>query len=168
MILIFYILYFLQINFFSWFNIAGVKPNLFVILVLVIGLFVGRNVAIPFGFFCGLYLDMLAGSQIGISALVYAGIGFLGGYFDKNFSKDSKITILLMVAGCTLLYEVVTYFYMIIRNGIPLQFLGFLKIMIIEIIFNVLLTIILDPLIKTVGYSMENIFKSKKILTRYF
>lgn len=168
MILIFYILYFLQIDFFSWFNIAGVKPNLFIVLVLIIGLFVGRNVAVPFGFFCGIYLDMLAGRQIGISALVFAGIGFLGGYFDKNFSKDSKITILLMVAGCTVLYEVVNYIYTIARNAIPLQLLGFLKILIIEVIFNILLTIIVYPLIKTIGYSLENTFKNKKILTRYF
>lgn len=168
MILIFYILYFLQINFFSWFNIAGVKPNLFIILVLIIGLFVGKKVAIPFGFFCGIYLDMLTGKQLGISALAFAGIGLLGEYFDKTFSKDSKITILLMVAGCTLLYEIVIYFYTIARNAIPLQLVGFFKILIIEVVFNILLTIIIYPIIKTSGYYLERTFKTKKILTRYF
>lgn len=167
-ILTFYILYFLQLNFFNWFNIAGIKPNLFIVLVLCIGLFIGKNVAIPFGFFCGIYLDVLTGRQIGISAIVYAAIGLLGVYFDKNFSKDSKITILLMVAGSTVLYETVNYIYIMARNGIPLQLFGFLKIIIIEVVFNVLLTIILYPLIRTVGYAFENIFKKKKILTRYF
>ena len=41
----FFVLYFLQINFFNWFNIAGVKPNLFVVLVLYLGLFLGKNFA---------------------------------------------------------------------------------------------------------------------------
>ncbi len=41
--IIFIIIYLLQINFFSWFTIAGVKPNLFVILVLFIGLYSGRK-----------------------------------------------------------------------------------------------------------------------------
>ena len=73
-----------------------------------------------------------------------------------------------MVAGSTVLYETVNYIYIMARNGIPLQLFGFLKIIIIEVVFNVLLTIILYPLIRTVGYAFENIFKKKKILTRYF
>lgn len=156
------------IDFFSWFNIAGIKPNLFIVLVLCVGLFVGRNYAMPLGFIIGIYLDVLAGRQIGISAIIYALIGFLGGYFDKNFSKDSKITILLMVAGCTLLFETIVYLYNCARNLIPLQIIGFIKILLIEIVFNILLTIILYPLIRKVGYMLEHVFKSKKILTRYF
>ncbi|MBR1654342.1 MAG: rod shape-determining protein MreD [Clostridia bacterium] len=167
-IITFFILYFLQIDLFNWFNIAGIKPNLFIVLVLCLGLFIGRKYAAPIGFIIGIYLDVLAGSQIGISALMYAAIGFLGGYFDKNFSKDSKITILLMVAGSTLLYETVVYIYTIARNAIPLEFWGFIKIVLIETLFNVLLTIILYPLIRKTGYFFEETFKQKKFLTRYF
>lgn len=167
-IITFFIIYFLQVNFFSWFNIAGVKPNLFIILVLCVGLFIGKKYAVPIGFIIGVYLDVLTGKQIGISAVMYAFVGFLGGYFDKNFSKDSKITILFMVAGMTFLYELVTYFYNIARNQIPLQMAGFIKIILIEVIFNVLLTIILYPLIRNAGYFFENTFKKKSILTRYF
>ena len=158
----------MQINFFNWFNIAGIKPNLFIGLVLCIGLFIGKNYAIPLGFIIGIYLDVLTGRQIGISAIVYSIIGFLGGYFDKNFSKDSKITILLMIAGCTVLFETIVYIYTIARNQIPLQLFGFIKILLIEVIFNILLTIILYPLIRKVGYTFEHVFKNKKILTRYF
>lgn len=158
----------MQIDFFSWFNIAGIKPNLFIVLILCVGLFVGRNYAIPLGFIIGIYLDVLTGRQIGISAIVYALIGFLGGYFDKNFSKDSKITILLMVAGCTLMFETLVYLYNCARNQIPLQLGGFIKILLIEIVFNILLTIILYPLIRKAGYALEHVFKSKKVLTRYF
>ena len=43
LILSFIIIYLLQANFFTWFNLAGVKPNLFIILVLTIGLFAGKN-----------------------------------------------------------------------------------------------------------------------------
>ena len=167
-ILVFFILYFLQINFFGWFNIAGVKPNLFVVLILCLGLFAGKNVAIPFGFIFGVYLDILTGKQIGIAAIMYAAIGFLGGYFDKNFSKDSKITILLMVVGSTFLFETVVYIYTIARNMIPLQLFGFIKILLIEIVFNVLMSIILYPLISNVGFWLEGIFKKRKFLTRYF
>lgn len=39
--LAFILIYILQTNFFTWFTIAGVKPNLVVMLVLFIGLFAG-------------------------------------------------------------------------------------------------------------------------------
>lgn len=42
-ILVFFLIYFLQANFFTWFNIAGIMPNLYVILVLFIGLFMKRK-----------------------------------------------------------------------------------------------------------------------------
>ena len=45
LILVFFLLYFLQSNVFTWFNIAGIMPNLYVILVLFIGLFVKRKFA---------------------------------------------------------------------------------------------------------------------------
>lgn len=38
----FLLLYFLQVNLFSWFTIAGINPNTFIILMLFIGLFAGR------------------------------------------------------------------------------------------------------------------------------
>lgn len=167
-ILTFFIIYFLQLNFFSWFNIAGVKPNLFIVLVLCIGLFIGKKIATPYGFVIGLYLDLLTGKQIGISALLFATIGFLGEYLDKNFSKESKITILIMVAGSTFFYETILYIYTIARNSIPLDFLGFLKLLVIEIIFNVLLSIIIYPIIRSTGDFFEQTFRQKKFLTRYF
>ena len=167
-ILTFYIIYFLQTNFFSWFNIAGVKPNLYIILILCIGLFIGKNIAMIIGFIIGIYLDILTGKQIGITSIMYIIIGFLGGYFDKNFSKDSKITILLMVAGCTVIFETVVYIYTSVRNLIPLQMWGFIKILLIEVLFNVLLSIILYPLIRITGEFFETAFKKTKILTRYF
>ena len=60
-ILSFLIIYLLQVNFFSWFNLSGVKPNLFLMLVLIIGLFSGRGIGTTFGIFFGLALDFLIG-----------------------------------------------------------------------------------------------------------
>lgn len=166
-ILIFFLLYFLQINFFSWFNIAGVKPNLFVILVMCTGLYIGKKVAMPLGFIMGFYLDLLTNKQIGISAITYMFIGFLGKIFDNNFSKDNKITILLMVVGSTIIFETIIYFYTVINNLLPLEILGFLKILFIEVIFNVLLTIILYPIIKRIGDFWEDTFKNTKKVSKY-
>ncbi|MBQ9298045.1 MAG: hypothetical protein IJ223_03265 [Clostridia bacterium] len=94
--------------------------------------------------------------------------GILGGYLDKKFSKDSRITMILMVALATFLFETGKYIINIAMFGVPIEILAFLKLLIVEIIFNIILTIILQPLIKKAGYYMENVFKNNNILTRYF
>ena len=91
----FFILYFLQANFFTWFTISGVMPNLFVIFILFIGLFIGKKMGLVFGIIFGIYLDFLVGKSIGISGLMLGMIGLLAEYVDKNFSKDSRITMML-------------------------------------------------------------------------
>ena len=162
------ILYYLQSSFFTWFNIAGVMPNLFVILVLVIGLFASRTIGTAYGVGIGIILDFLLGEKVGICAVSLGIIGFLAAVFDKNFSKDSRMTIMFMVAGATLIFELLTYLMEYIFLSINVEVLNFIRILLIEIIYNVLLTIILYPLIQKFGYYVENEYKGNKILTRYF
>ena len=166
-ILTFFIIYFAQINFFSWFNIAGIKPNLFVVLILFIGLFMNKKLAAVCGFILGLYLDILTSKQVGISAILFATIGYIAGFLDKTFSKESKITIILMVLGSTFAYEAILFVYTTISNKIPLDMVGFIRILLIEIIFNGLLTIILYPVIRNLGNISERIFKGNKLNTGY-
>ena len=164
----FFLIYFLQANFFSWFTIAGVKPNLFVILVLLIGLFAGKKIGAILGLFIGIYIDIVIGRTIGFSCILFAIIGLLGEYFDKNFSKESKITIMLMVIGSTIIYEIGNYIFNIIKLGMDTEMVPFFKILGIEVLYNTILTIILYPLIQIAGTYIEDVFKGKKILTRYF
>lgn len=168
LIISFLVIYFLQANFFSWFTIATVKPNLFIIFILFISLFAGYKVGISFGILSGLFLDIIIGKNIGTSAIMLGIIGAIGGYFDKNFSKESKITIILMVLGSTLIYEMGTYFIQIIRLSINVELISFITKLTIEALYNVILTIILYPIFQKAGYRIEDIFKGNKILTRYF
>ena len=168
MIVSFIVIYIMQANFFSWFTIGGIKPNLFIIFVLFISLFAGMKIGIPFGIITGLYLDIVIGKRIGTSAIMLGIIGFIGGYFDKNFSKESRFTIMLMVMGCTCIYEIGYYILQTAQLSINVEILTFIKILIVEVIYNTILTIILYPLIQKLGYKIEDIFKGQKVLTRYF
>lgn len=168
LIISFFIIYFLQANFFSWFTIAGIKPNLFIMLILFISLFAGMKVGIPFGIFIGLFLDIITGKNIGISAIMFGVVGIIGGYFDKNFSKESKITIMLMVIGSTCVFEIGTYILQIAQLSINVEILPFITTLLIEVLYNTILTIILYPIMQKLGYRIEDNFKGPKILTRYF
>jgi len=168
LIITFFVIYFLQSNFFTWFNIAGVMPNLYVILVLFIGLFVKRKMGLAMGIIFGIYLDIVLGKTVGISGLILGIIGFLAEILSKNFSKDSRFTIMLMAIGTTAIYETTIYIFNILKTGATLEMISFLKILLIEVLFNAILTIIIYPLVKKAGYYLENIFEDKVMLTRFF
>ena len=151
-----------------WFNIAGVKPNLFVVLALFIGLFANRTMGIAYGVGIGALIDILIGKTIGIYSISLGIVGFLAAVFDKNFSKDSRMTIIFMVAGSTIIFEIINYLLNYMILGINAEILNFIIILAIEVIYNIILTIILYSLIQKFGYYIENEYKGNKILTRYF
>ena len=151
-IFIFLILYFLQVNFFNWFTIAGISPNLFVILVLFLGLFAGKRVGVPMGIFLGILLDLFASKKIGISAIMLGIVGIIAGVLDKNFSKDSRMTIILMTILSTAIYEVGIYILNYIIVSTNIEIILFVKILLIEAIYNAILTVILYPLLQKAGY----------------
>ncbi len=168
LILVFIFIYLLQSLFFVNFTIAGVQPNIIVILVLFIGLFMGRSRGIIYGVIYGILMDLWIGKNIGITSICLAIVGVIGGAFDKNFSKDSRIVILLIGAFCTLIYEVLLYIFQIIFFNVSVEIFPFLKILVIEIIYNILIITIIYPIMKNVGYEVESEIKGDKILTRYF
>lgn len=168
LILEFLIVLFLQVNIFSSFTIAGIKPNLFVIYILCIGLYANQILGISFGVVCGIIIDLIYGKVIGTTAVMLCAIGYLGSYFDKNFSKDNKLTIIIMVAGATLVYEFGLYFLNSLILKFDREYITFIKLLLIEIIYNILLSIIAYPLIQKFGYLIDRNLKKNNILTRYF
>ena len=136
LILAFFLIYFLQSNFFTWFTMAGIMPNLYIIFILFIGLFARKKIGLILGVVFGLYLDIVLGKTVGTSSLFLGVIGILGEILSKNFSKDSRFTIMLMVIGSTIIYESMAYALNIIRTDAVLEIFSFIKILIIETFFN--------------------------------
>lgn len=167
-IISFIFIYLLQANFFTWFKIAGVMPSLLVILMLYIGLFMGRNSAIVYGVILGLLVDIFISRKLGITSIMLAVIGIIADLFDRNFSKDNRITVMAMVGVSTIIYEIGIYILNYIFLSINIEIIAFIKILLIETIYNIILTIIIYPIIQLTGYDVEEEYKGSKILTRYF
>ena len=104
-------------------------PNIVVILALFIGLFIGRSRGIIYGIIYGIFMDLWIGKNIGITSVCLAIVGIIGGTFDKNFSKDSRIVILLIGAFCTIVYEVLLYVLQGVFFQISVEVIPFLKIL---------------------------------------
>ncbi len=166
--LAFLIIYFLHSNLFVWFKIAGVMPNLFVILVLFIGLYAHKYMGVIYGIVFGLLLDFFIGKKIGVTAIMLGIVGLVGVLFDKNFSKENRITLIVMVMITTVIFEIGEYLinYFVIRQ--PFELIPFIQVLLVECIYNAIITIILYPLMQISGNKIEKEYKGNKILTRYF
>lgn len=168
LIIVFIFIYLIQINLFTSFKIAGIMPNLFVIYVLFIGLFYSRIAGTVYGVIFGILLDLFIGRKMGVTSIMLGVTGLIGGIFDRNFSKESRFTIIIMVAICTFFYEFSVYVIKYFMYHFSFEFINFLEMLLVESIYNIILTIILYPLMQNLGYKIEEVYKGNKILTRYF
>lgn len=168
LLIVFLILYFLQSNFFSWYNILGIAPNLFIILILFIGLFMGKAYGFVLGIFLGIILDFFIGVKIGINAITMGIIGGFGAILDKNFSKDSRMTLMFMVFSSTIIFELIFYILQILICNMQIEILPFLKILNVEVIYNLIITIIIYPGFQKFGNYVENVFTEDKGFIKYF
>lgn len=120
-----------------------------------------KNGGMGFSFLFGFYIDILNGRVVGISAILFCLIVFLAEYVYKNISNENKVTMMLIVASSTLLFESLEYVFYIWKLGVTLELVSFAKILVIEILYNVIITIILYPLIQKGSNILYDIFKNK-------
>ena len=83
----FIFIYLFQANFFTWFNIAGVMPNLFIVFTMLIGIFIGKIYGTSIGIILGLFLDLILGKTLGINGISLGIAGFMRRIIYKKIFK---------------------------------------------------------------------------------
>ena len=73
-----------------------------------------------------------------------------------------------MVVVTTFLYEFVMYIINSVIFSYVWEMKAFFIKIIIEMIYNAIITIILYPMMQKTGYRIQDMFKQNKILTRYY
>lgn len=145
--LIIIICFLLQSAVFPHFELAGVTPNLLIVIASSYGFMRGRKTGLLVGFCCGLLLDLFFGSYLGIYALIYMYIGYLNGLFRKIlFGDDLKLPIFLIgssdvVHGCML------YFILFFLRGQYDFFFYFTGVILPETVYTIIISIPLYYLI---------------------
>jgi rod shape-determining protein MreD len=128
----------LQTTVFQWISLAGVVPNLLVIITVTAGFLNGSVPGIFCGLFCGLLADCMYGSVIGLYALFYMLDGYLAGIVHRFYSQEEEYTVPLLLIACgDLLFNFLYYLAeFLLRNR---QQLGtyFVKIMLPELAYTV-------------------------------
>lgn len=138
----------LQTTLFQYLKIAGVLPNLVLVVTAVSGLMYGRKMGIFIGVVCGLLLDLMYGSVIGISILIYMLIGYGNGSANKIYFKDDYLIPLLSLVLSDFVYSIAYYVCNFLLRG-RLHFISYFQdIMMPEMIYTVLVGSIIYLIIK--------------------
>lgn len=154
-VLIIIICYLLQCTVFPKLALASIKPNLMIIVTSSYGFMRGKKEGMFIGFLSGFLIDIQFGSIIGLYALIYMLIGYMNGLFQQMyFDEDIKLPLLL-VSVSEFLYGIVIYFLMFLLQG-EFEFVYYLSHIIIpELIYTIVVTLGVYPLILFINNKLE-------------
>ena len=133
---------FIQLFIFNNMELFGVKPNLILICVIVVGLYTNIYSSTIFSFLVGIIVDLLFGSG-GMFIISYTAIGMLLGYISGDYMKENYLSIILITAISVTLFEVVEYVQSMIILSKYISFIFLIKQVILSILLNTVLVFII-------------------------
>lgn len=131
----------LQTTIFRSLQIADVSPNILVILTAIAGTMYGQYNGMFSGVICGLFVDMMYSSVIGVNIFIYAVVGFIIGITHKIYIEDDIILPIATIAVGDLIYGMLFYVLKFLLRG-RVELLEYLKNTILpEMVYTIIIGI---------------------------
>ena len=150
-----FICFLLQCTVFRALAFGGSGPNLLIVLTASFGFMRGERTGLLIGFFGGLLVDIFFSEVIGFYALLYMYIGYLNGKFTTIFyPEDIKLPITLILCS-DFVYGITCYVILFLLRG-RFDFQYYLvHIILPEIVYTIVVTLFLYPVILWVNHRLE-------------
>lgn len=133
----------LQTSVFDTVRLAGITPNILIVLICSTAVMRGQKAGMLTGFFSGLLLDIFFGKYLGAFAFLYMIFGFVDGFFHRLYYSDDNVLPLILIGCNDLVYGLIMY----IVTGLlhrHLHFLFYLRSVILpELVYTVAVGIVL-------------------------
>ena len=145
----------LQSTVFPAISMGGVVPNIFIIIASTYGFMRDETEGLMAGFFCGILCDVFYGNILGFYALLYMMIGFINGKFSRIFyPEDIKLPMALITLS-ELSFSTVCYILLFLLNGRLNVLWYFMHLILPELIYTILVTLVLYPVILFVNQKLD-------------
>ena len=149
------ICFLLESTVFQGLSFANITPNLIIVVTASFGFMRGKREGMLVGFFAGLLYDIFFGDLVGFYALIYAVLGYINGYFRRIFyPEDIKLPLFLITASDFILGNVVCIFMFIMRSRFD-YFYYLFHIIIPELIYTTLVTLVLYQILLHINQALE-------------
>lgn len=136
-------------------------PNLLLILTFSFGFMHGKEAGMLYGVLSGLMLDLFYSGPFGFYTLIYMYIGYLNGIFTKYYYEDYITLPLILSVLNSLSYSMYIYiFRFLIRGRMNLPYY-FRNLMLPEIIFTSVTTLLIYRLFLSASRRVEDIGKRR-------
>ncbi|MCR5107758.1 MAG: rod shape-determining protein MreD [Lachnospiraceae bacterium] len=133
----------LQSTVFRAISIAGIVPNVLIILTSSFGFMRGRKEGMVIGFFCGLLMDIFFGDIIGFYALIFLFIGYINGLFKAIFYPEDIKLPMILISASELMYCIFCYVFLFLLRG-RMNFPYYLvHIILPEIVYTTVATLVI-------------------------
>lgn len=136
-------------------SLASITPNLLIVVTSSFGFMRGKKEGMMVGFICGILFDIMFSDLIGFYTLIYTVLGYANGFFRKIFYPDDIKLPLILIAASDFLYgNIVCVFMFIMRSRF--DYFYYLKNIIIpELIYTILVTLIFYSIILQINKKLE-------------
>lgn len=134
----------------------GVKPNLILILVIVISLWYGLYIGGIASILIGIVTDIIFGANIGIFTISYTIVGILIGILNYNYRKESKMSLVYVSIIATFTFEIIQYFCYIIAYNVDSSIFYLIKQSFISSLLNIIIVYIVYSLIYNISEYIED------------
>lgn len=149
------ICFLLESTAFQGLSFANITPNLIIVVTASFGFMRGKKEGMLVGFFAGLLYDIFFGDLVGFYAMIYAVLGYINGYFRRIFyPEDIKLPLFLITASDFILGNVVCIFMFIMRSRFD-YFYYLFHIIIPELIYTTLVTLVLYQILLHINQALE-------------
>lgn len=150
-----FLCFLLQCTVFQALAFGGIVPNLLIILTASFGFMRGEKSGLIIGFLCGLLIDIFFGEVIGFYSLLYMYVGYTNGKFNRIFyPEDIKLPIALIIVS-DLFYGLMCYILLfLLRARFNIGYY-FKHVILPEIVYTIVITIFLYPLILWINNKLE-------------
>lgn len=136
-------------------KITTVSPNLLIIVTSSFGFMRGKKTGMAVGFVSGFFVDLFWGHLMGFNMLLYTIIGYFNGAFKRLFYDDDIKLPIGLITASELVYGVITYVFMYMLRGDFGFDVYLLHIIIPELVYTILVTLILYQMILHVNKKLE-------------
>lgn len=145
----------LECTVFQSLSLASVTPNLLIVATSAFGFMRGKREGMFVGLLSGLMIDIMFGDLIGFYAITYMLIGYANGYFKRIFYDDDIKLPLILITASDFIYSHIVYMFMFVMRS-KFRYGYYLKnIMIPELIYTILVTLILYQVILHINKKLE-------------
>jgi len=149
----------LQSTLFHFLKIGGTKPDLLLVVVILVAVLKGEKAGTVLGFFYGFFEDLLVGKFIGLQALTKMATGYLIGQLEGKIFYDNLIVPLMVTFLGTIIHN---FSYLIL-----LFLLGFATVKPAHDFFPILITTLYNMCVALIVYGRFYHSSTRGLLKTY-